>query len=964
MANRVLEVQKFGQSIWYDNIRRGLITSGELAKMVNEEGLLGVTSNPAIFTAAITGSPDYDQALKALVKQGVGKAEEIYEKMAIEDIQLACDVLYSVYVRTNRVDGYISFEVSPYLANDTAGTIKDAKRLHKLLGRENVLIKIPATEAGYSAIQSAISEGISVNVTLLFSVEQYAKVAEAYIAGLEAYAAKGGDVSKIASVASFFISRIDTLIDDKIAFGGNPLLNTEKDPDKREKLKKLVGKVAIANAKIAYAKYREICASERWKALKAKGAMPQRLLWASTSTKNPKYPKCIYVDELIGAETVNTVPADTYIAFRDTGNVRPSVTENWDENIANARETMQMLADVGISFKEVANTLLKDAVSKFADPFDKLMASMEKKKREVMEGKLAAQTFSIGEFADAVKKTSETWRIDGNIRKLWARDASLWSGQDEGQWLDWLTIVDTQLESSGHLPEIAEDVKKNGFKYALLLGMGGSSLAPEVWKRTFGKIDGAPELHVLDSTVPAQVKAFEKKIDLKSTIFIVSSKSGGTIEPNVFKQYFLDKVKKAVGDKEAGSRFLAVTDPKTKMHEIAKKDAFRHIFFGLKGIGGRFSALSNFGMVPQAVMGVDTGKFLNQTEIMVQACSSCVPPELNPGVTLGIILGTLAKAGRDKVTVIASPAISSLGAWLEQLMAESTGKAHPKSGQGTGLIPIDGEKAGSPDVYGNDRVFVYERLVTDPSKEQDAAIDALEKAGQPVVRVNVADKYDVGQEMFRWEIATAVAGSILGINAFNQPDVEEAKVAARSLMSYFTEKGSLPEEKAVLSGDGMSLFTDARNADALATGAGGAKTVDAYIKAHLARIKPGDYFAVNAYVEMNDAHDGPLQALRHAVRDKKKVATTLGYGPRFLHSTGQLHKGGPNSGVFLQITCDDAEDLPIPGEKFSFGVLKAAQASGDFKVLSDRGRRVLRVHLGKDVAAGLKKLSEIVSKAL
>jgi len=964
MANQVIEVQKFGQSIWYDNIRRGLITSGELAKMVNEEGLLGVTSNPAIFTAAITGSPDYDQPLKALVKQGVGKAEDIYEKMAIEDIQAACDVLYPVYVRTKRIDGYVSFEVSPYLANDTAGTIKDAKRLHGLIARENVLIKIPATEAGYAAIQQTISEGISVNVTLLFSVEQYAKVAEAYIAGLEAYAKKGGDISKVASVASFFISRIDSLIDDKIAFGGNPMLNSEKDPDKREKLKKLVGKVAIANAKIAYAKYREICASDRWKALKAKGAMPQRLLWASTSTKNPKYPKCIYVDELIGAETVNTVPTDTYIAFRDTGHVRPSITENWDENIANARETMQNLADVGISFKDVAGTLLKDAVSKFADPFDKLMATMEKKKRDVMEGKLTPQTVSVGEYADAVKKTQEVWRIDGNIRKLWSRDASLWTGQDEGQWLDWLTIVDNQLEAGTHLPEVAADVKKSGYKHALLLGMGGSSLAPEVWKKTFGTVSGAPELLVLDSTVPAQVKAFEKKIDPKNTVFIVSSKSGGTIEPNVFKQYFLDKVKKAVGDKEAGSRFICVTDPKTKMNEIAKKDGFRHIFFGLKGIGGRFSALSNFGLVPLAVMGVDTKKFLDQTEIMVQACSSCVPPELNPGVTLGIVLGTLAKAGRDKVTVIASPAIASLGAWLEQLMAESTGKAHPQTGQGTGLIPVDGEKVGSPDAYGKDRVFVYERLASEPSKEQDAAIDALEKAGQPVVRINVADKYDVGQEMFRWEIATAVAGAILGINAFNQPDVEEAKVAARSLMAQFVEKGSLPEEKPILSGDGLSLFTDGRNADAIATAAGGNKSAEAFLKAHLGRIKPGDYFAINAYVEMTDANEATLQAIRHTVRDKKKVATTLGFGPRFLHSTGQLHKGGPNSGVVLQITSDDAEDVPIPGEKFSFGVLKAAQASGDFKVLTDRGRRVLRVHLGKDVAAGLKKLQDIVAKAL
>jgi transaldolase/glucose-6-phosphate isomerase len=962
MSNRVIEVQKYGQSIWYDNIRRGLITSGDLAKMVNEEGLLGVTSNPAIFTAAITGSPDYDPSIQALVKQGVGKPEQIYEALAIRDVQDACDILRGTYTRTNKVDGYMSFEVSPYLANDTNGTIADARRLWKAISRDNVLIKIPATDAGYAAIKAAISDGISVNVTLLFSVEAYEKVAEAYMSGLEAYLAKGGDLSHVASVASFFISRIDSLIDDKIAFGGNPLLNTEKDPDKREKLKKLVGKVAIANAKIAYARYKELYATPRWKALKDKGAMPQRLLWASTSTKNAKYPKTIYVDELIGAETVNTVPAETYIAFRDTGSVRPSLSENWDENIANARETMANLAAVGIKFSDVTKTLLDDAVKKFADPFDKLLGSVEKKRQQI-QGGLVPQSYTLGDQADAVKKALEEWRTEGKIRKLWARDASIWSGQDESQWLDWLGIVDGQRENPEHLIEVAKDAKDSGYKYALLLGMGGSSLAPEVWKKTFGKVDGAPELFVLDSTVPAQVKAFENKVDLKKTVFIVSSKSGGTIEPNVFKQYFLDKVGKALGADKAGSAFLCVTDPKTKMNEIAKKDNFRHIFFGLKGIGGRFSALSNFGMIPLAVMGADVKKFLDSTEVMVQACSSCVPPDLNPGVQLGCIMGTLAKNGRDKVTVIASPAISSLGAWLEQLMAESTGKAHPKTGKGTGLIPIDNEKVGPPSAYGNDRLFVYERLTTDPSKEQDAAVDALEKAGHPVVRINVADKYDVGQEMFRWEIATAVAGSILGINTFNQPDVEEAKVAARELMSIFTSKGSLPAETPVLEGDGLKLFTNGSNAEALGKAAGG-KTPAGYVKAHLGRLGAGDYFAINAYVEMTDAHDAILQALRLAVRDAKKVATTLGYGPRFLHSTGQLHKGGPNSGVFLQITSDDAEDVAIPGEKFSFGTLKAAQASGDFKVLADRGRRVLRVHLGKDVAAGLTKLRDIVIGSL
>ncbi len=962
MANPLIEVQKFGQSIWYDNIRRGLITSGELQTMVERDGLLGVTSNPAIFMAAMVGSTDYDQALKALVIQKAGTAVEIYERLAIEDIQLAADVLYSVYLRTKGIDGYVSFEVSPYLANKTQETIDEAKRLHKALARDNVLIKIPATPAGVPAVQAVIAEGISVNVTLLFSVEAYDQVANAYMTGLEQLAAKGRDISKVASVASFFISRIDSLIDDKIA-GPGQLLDQTKDAARREKLKSLVGKVAVANAKVAYARYKELTSTDRWKALAAKGAQPQRLLWASTSTKNPQYVKTKYVDELIGAETVNTVPADTFVAFRESGKARPTLTENWAENIEQARETMATLEEVGISMKQVTDALLADAVKKFCDPFDKLLASVEKKRQALQSG-LASQTFSLGEYADAVQKALEDWRVNGKVRSLWACDSSLWSGQDEKDWLGWLHIVDGQQEHGGVFAEIALDVKATGFKHVLLLGMGGSSLAPEVWKKTFGKIAGFPELHVLDSTVPAQVRAFEKKVDLKETLFIVSSKSGGTIEPNAFKQYFMERVRQTLGAEQAGSRFIGVTDPQTKMHEIAKKDRFRMILYGLPSIGGRFSALSNFGMVPMAAMGVDVMKFLDSTETMVQSCASCVPPELNPGVVLGVIMGTLAKAGRDKVTVIASPAIGSLGAWLEQLMAESTGKAHPVTKQGTGLIPIDGERVGPPEAYGKDRLFVYERLTTAPSKEQDDAVAALEKAGHPIVRINLAAPMDLGQEIFRWEIATSVAGSVLGINAFNQPDVEEAKIAARSLMAEYTAKGSLPAETPVVKDGNISLITDPRNADAIATAAGGKKTVDAYLKAHLGRIKPGDYFAINAYVEMNDANEKELQALRHAVRNTKKVATTLGYGPRFLHSTGQLHKGGPNSGVFLQITCDDAEDLPIPGEKFSFGILKAAQALGDFKVLADRNRRILRVHVGADVTATLARLRQIIEQAV
>ncbi|HWE36320.1 MAG TPA: bifunctional transaldolase/phosoglucose isomerase [Isosphaeraceae bacterium] len=955
MGNPISEVQKFGQSIWYDNIRRGLITSGELAAMVENDGLLGVTSNPAIFEKALTGSTDYDPAIKALVTGGGGaSAIAIYEAMAGEDIKLGADVLYPVYAKTSGRDGYISFEVSPYLANDTKGTVEEARRLHKALGRDNVLIKIPATPAGVPAIRQVLADGINVNVTLLFSVDAYASVADAYMAGLEDLAAKGGDVSKVASVASFFISRIDSLIDDEIG----KALDVTEDPNRRAKLKSIVGKVAIANAKIAYAKFLELYATDRWKALAAKGAKPQRLLWASTGTKNPKYPKTLYVDELIGQDTVNTVPAETYAEFKAHGKVRPSLTENWAENLEQAREVMDTLADVGLSMKDATDRLLADAVQKFCDPFDKLLGAVEKKRQALLGKGLSRLSYALGDAEAAVKATLEDWRAGGKVRRLWAGDATLWSGTDEGQWLGWLHVVDGQRDHPETLRQIARDVKEAGFTHALLLGMGGSSLCPEVLKKTFGAISGAPELFVLDSTVPAQVRAVEAKVDLAKTVCIVSSKSGGTTEPNVFRQYFQDRVQMVIGTEPAGSHFIAVTDPNTKMHRVAKENRFRHIAFGDPTIGGRFSALSNFGMVPAAVMGLDFEKFLDNAEVMVQSCASCVPPESNPGVILGAVLGTLAKQkGRDKVTIVASPGIADLGAWLEQLIAESTGKS------GTGLVPVDNEKLGPPAVYGNDRVFAYVRLNSAPCPDQDAAIDALEKAGQPVVRIGLDDTMELGQEFFRWEIATAVAGSILGINAFNQPDVEASKIKTRELSAAYAETGKVPSEPELTSGGGMALYTDPKNAEALKAAAS-SNSPEAILAAHLGRIKPGDYFALNAYVEMNDEHDAPLQAIRLAVRDRKLVATTLGYGPRFLHSTGQLHKGGPNSGVFLQITSDDAEDLPIPGEKYTFGLLKQFQAQGDFAVLAERDRRALRVHLGPDVRAGLERLRAIVTKIL
>ena len=560
-------------------------------------------------------------------------------------------------------------------------------------------------------------------------------------------------------------------------------------------------------------------------------------------------------------------------------------------------------------------------------------------------------------LAAAVKAAIGDWQSGTKMQRLWQRDAALWTGDDEASWLGWLDITEEQIAHPVELRNLAKEVWSAGFKDILLLGMGGSSLCPEVLRMTFGKIAGYPDLHVLDSTDPAQVKTFENKIDIAKALFIVSSKSGSTLEPNIFKQYFFERTKQAVGADKAGSHFIAITDPGSKMQQVAEADRFRHIFFGRPSIGGRYSALSHFGMVPAAVVGIDTKKFLDRTQEMVQACGPSAPVEENPGAVLGIILGTAARSGRDKVTIITSPDISDLGAWLEQLLAESTGKV------GKGIIPVDREELAAPQVYGNDRVFVYIHTNHATDVRQDAKVRALEEAGHAVLRISMADTYDLGAEFFCWEIATAVAGSIIGINAFNQPDVEASKIATRNLTSEYEKTGSLPAEKPIVEDDGIKLFTDAKNAADLARAAGGDKSLAGYLKAHLGRIGTGDYFAVLGFIQMNAEHEATLQAIRHAVRNKKHVATCLGFGPRFLHSTGQAYKGGPNSGVFLQVTCDDALELPVPQQKYTFGVVKAAQARGDFQVLTERGRRALRVHL-HDVDAGLATLAAAVQKAL
>jgi transaldolase/glucose-6-phosphate isomerase len=946
--NPVKALENHGQAVWLDFLARGFVARGDLKKLIDTDGVKGVTSNPSIFEKAIGSSDEYDGAIGKALKSGDRPVAELFEHLAVEDIQRAADVLRPVYDRLKGADGFVSLEVSPYLAMDTKATIAEAERLWRDVKRRNLMVKVPATPEGLPAVRRLIGDGISINVTLLFSQKVYVEVAEAYLAGLENCVAGGGDPSHVASVASFFVSRIDSAVDKEL----DERIARANDPAEKERLAALKGKVAIANAKLAYQDYKRLFSGARWEKLKAKGAKPQRLLWASTGTKNKDYSDVLYVEELIGPNTINTVPPATLDAFRDHGKPRDSL----EENIEDARRVLAELEKSGISLDAITAELVKDGVRLFADAADKLYGAVAYKRATVLGAAIDRQQLSLGtHLAKTVEKSSEDWRASVKIRRLWQKDKSVWTGEDEDKWLGWLKSPATA--NIADYEDFARRVKGQNFTDAIVLGMGGSSLGPEVLAETFAKKPGFPKLHVLDSTDPAQVRTMEKAIDIARTLFIVSSKSGGTTEPNAMKNYFFARVSEAIGADKAGHRFIAVTDPGSSLEKVATKQGFARIFHGDPTIGGRYSVLSPFGLVPAAAAGIDVRSLLKHTASMVRSCGPDVPPHENPGVQLGLAMGLAGLEGRDKVTILSSKKVADFGAWAEQLIAESTGK------EGKGLIPIDGEPLGDPALYGNDRFFIDIRTDGENNAAHDEKLAALEKAGHPVVRIVMKSIDHIGQEFFRFEMATAVAGAILGINPFNQPDVEDAKIKTRELTAAFEKSGALPAEKPVISTAQADLYTDEKNAADLRT-AGADGDLGSWLKAHLARTSADDYVAVLAYIERDAAHIDSLQRMRLAVRDKRHVATCAEFGPRFLHSTGQAYKGGPDSGVFLQITADDAKDLPVPGQKASFGVIKAAQARGDFDVLTERGRRALRVHLKGDLKAGLKMLDTAIQNAL
>lgn len=910
MTGTISQLASLGQSLWYDNIQRRLLESGELADLIARGDIRGVTSNPTIFHNAISKTSDYDSALVPLALAG-WDAESIFWQLAVEDIRAACDLFAPLYAETLGVDGYVSLEVAPYLANDSAQTVAQAKQLWKTVARPNLMIKIPATKAGLAAIRQSIAAGINVNVTLIFSIERYREVIEAYLSGLEDCLLSGGDIESIHSVASFFVSRLDSKIDPQLPAGSA-----------------LLGKAAIANAKLAYAVFQEVFNSERFGKLQLSKANFQRPLWASTGTKNPAYPDTLYVDALIGPATVNTVPPKTLDAFREHGQAAMTLSTGLEE----CRAQVAALEKMGISLQTVTQELEEEGVKSFAEAFDALLASLEARRKSVAD--------QAAPILATVKAAVATLEAKSAARRMWQVDPTLWTDDPAGQAeikkrLGWLKLPETSRAAIPEINAFAASVRAEGIQNVLLIGMGGSSLGPEVLSLVFSpqvlRAASAQSEHnippltfaILDSTDPGQVAATAARFSPETTLYIVSSKSGGTAEVMAGFDYFYHLAAQKFGA-QAGSRFIAITDPGTSLEKLANERGFRKVFNADPLVGGRYSALTHFGLVPAALIGIDLDKFLTSAQKMMKQCAADVPAARNPGLVLGAALGGCALAGRDKLTILADDPLASVGSWLEQLIAESSGKL------GKGIVVVDGEphyEAGSA-VYGRDRLFAYLRF--------DGALDAfvadLRAAGHPVLTFDLGDPYDLGGEIFRWEVAIGMACALLEVNPFDQPDVQIAKDIAKAKIAEFRANGSLS----------AGQFISAQAADFPST-----------LNDFLADTRPGDYVAINAYLPRNPELEALLQTLRAAVTRKTGLPTTLGFGPRFLHSTGQLHKGGADNGVFLQITADPAADFEIPGQGLTFGTLERGQALGDYEALQTRGRRILPIHLPQPAALGL-----------
>ncbi len=915
----IVAVHERGQSVWLNYLRRSYIESGELRKPL-DLGVTGITSTPKIFEKAITDSADYDQLLQEFVAEGM-PVQDIYQALVVDDIQRAADVLRPIFELSEGLDGYVTVELNPTLAHDANGTVAEARHLLAMVNRANVMVEIPATEAGISAIESLTSDGVNVNATHIFNLEVYEQVAQAYLRGIKSYIDSHSVWRQTpTSVASISLSRIDGKVDELLA-------NMDR-PD-------LLGKTAISIGKVLYKRFCEIFSGNNWEKLEQRGARVQRPKWTRTTPRNFKYPETYYVEALIGPDTVCTMSPAVLSAFRLHGRVGDTLVTNIDI----AERHLQTVHELGIDLTSLGQELQRQSLLAFDRYFQDLTRSVSKKRDELESDWHRMVTF-LGDYEQLVDDALVRFCDEEVVCRIWDHDHTVWKPDpvEIVNRLGWLHIIEVMQENLGRLQSFVKDVKNDGFENAIVLGMGGSSLAPELFAKTFSPwvkltkpVPSPLEVLVLDTTDPDAIRSMAESLDLSKTLFLVASKSGGTVETLSAFRYFYNLLASRLGEGEAGNHFIAITDPSTGLVELAEQYHFRDIFLNAPNIGGRYSALSYFGLVPASLVGLDLGTLLDRGLGMSANASSCNCPLKGDNIAaqLGTIMGVLAESGRDKVVIVTSASISAFGDWAEQLIAESTGK------EGKGIVPVVSEPLGLPGVYGRDHWFIHLRLAGD--ERHDQQMDALRKAGFPVVTMHLKDIYDLGGMFFVWEMATAVAGHFLAIQPFNQPNVEAAKQLARTMVADYLEKGVLPLEESL-----------SPTADKLAS--------------FLEQAKPGDYIAIQAYLQPTAETDAALLALRTQLRDQYKLATTVGYGPRYLHSTGQLHKGDRGNGLFIQLISDSQVDIPIPAEAgkaeshLTFGTLKMAQALGDGRALKQSKRRLIRFDLGKDATGGLKAL--------
>lgn len=951
--NPIVIAQKLGQSIWQDGINRDQLRSGILAQRIASWGIVGVNWNRGHFKQAISTSGHYDESIaKRLTLEPV----EIFEQLVIEDIQEAADLLRPLYDNGERHDGYISVDLSPHLAEDGDTMLDEAKRIFAAIDRPNVMIKIPATPACLPAIESAIAAGINVNITLIFSVNTYREVAERYLSGLEQRLDSGEPIDHIASVASFFVSRIDSMVDQQLENNIRSGQGT-LDWDRVRANDELLGKIAVANAQLAYEAYSDLLDDARFKKLSDAGASPQRLLWASTTPKNAKFPSTYYIDSLIGNQTISIASLGTLRAFLNHGTPDLSLTTP----ATTARKTLQKLTYVGIDLQSVARFLQEDGIDIAVDEYRKLLKAIEGKRDMLRVGVIKQQQGIVGGYEPGVRRLVDKLDKARINQRLWQKDTTLWKESTVyrdsilGR-LGWLHCLDNDTINRARLATLQASAHE--WAHVVVLGMGGSSIAPTVFADVFGRQTGYPQLLILDSTDPDHINTIQSQLDLKKTLFIVSSKSGITEETDAFRLYFYDLMSQLVGADTAGQHFIAITDENTPLHEIAKAHNYKEIFLNPSDIGGRFAAMTYVGLVPAALMGLDLDKLFSYAERMNQALDEIIPAHGHPGIWLGAVLGYLANRGVDKLGLLFGDTLDSFAFWVEQLVAESTGK------DGKGILPISSATVGHPHDYDDDRLIVYLRLPSEAGKFDDN-VKALWEAGLPVFIINIDDPYALGGEFLRWQYAVAVASHILEVNAFDEPNVEESKIQTAQLLEYYKRNGYLSQAVPFWEDDDLALYVDENAGEMLAKICEQRNYSDTelagLLAAHISFARSGDYIALQAYLSPSETHDQLLRNIRRRLRHSTTRAVTLGYGPRYLHSTGQYQKGAANRGIFLQITVENRHDITIPKKDYTFGLLKQAQALGDELSLEKREQFFVRLHIKGDIQHGLQKILDAIA---